>query len=79
MGNNLDRNQIDVINRKVYARYPVVDGVRPQVKKQGTRSGDRFLLVYKGRVRMDDGASMDAIVRVTADADGKILKSTTSR
>lgn len=79
MGSSLDSKQVDTICRKVYKRYPAVDGARPQIQKQDTGSGDRFVLVFKGRVKMDDGAFMTTVVRVTTDAEGNILKFTTSR
>lgn len=79
MGSQLSRDQINAICRRVYKKYPAVDGAKPRVEKRSSRGKETFLLLFKGKVKLDNGKSMPTTVRATADSQGKILKLTTSR
>lgn len=72
----MDSKLIDVINKQVYRKFPEVNGVKPVAS---SRPGEQVLLVYKGSALTPDGRSMPRAVRVVADAQGKIIKMTTSK
>jgi len=54
-------------------------GIRPSIKRQQARGEDRFLLRFETMVSLEGGTSMPVTVRVVTNADGKILKMTSSR
>ena len=68
------------ISRQVVRTFPEMDGVSPTVRPQGAGAGnDVYLLTFKGRVSLPGGKTMSRIVRVTADAGGRIIRISTSR
>jgi hypothetical protein len=75
----LTRQETQAICDRVYRRFPAMDGVRPSIKRQKARGGDQFLLRFEAVVSLSDGAQMATTVRVVTNADGKILKMTSSR
>ncbi len=79
MGSRLTRNQIDAICKRVYARFPELQGARPQVKPQQANGRELFLLRFEARVNLSDGNTMRTAVRVIADVDGKVVKMTSGR
>ena len=60
----------------VYRQFPEVKGAVPTVK---SLPGEKYQLIFHGKVQTADGKSMERTVRVVSDEDGKILKLTTSR
>lgn len=79
MGHQLTRDQISAICREVFKRYPLVEGVKPTVKRQDIRGQERYLLIFRVKEKASDGASIPISVRAVADHKGKIVKMTTSR
>ena len=79
MGSRLSKSQVDAICKEVYKRFPELRGTRPQVKAQGANGSDRYLLLFKSRVTLDDGASLPVAVRAVADSNGRIVKLSSSR
>ncbi len=79
MGVKLSSSQVDAICKRVYRRYPELRGTRPRVKTQGANGKDRFLLLFKSRITLDDGASMPVTVRAIADSTGRVIKISSSR
>ncbi len=71
---SLDHSAVEKINQRVYREYPEMRGAHPSISGEG----DRFTLVYKGTVSTPAGP-MSRVVRVTADANGKILRLSTSK
>ena len=78
---------MDTIAQTVYRRYPELGGVAPQVRNQvvGASSanakspaGGQYLLTFSGKAVTASGKSMQRVVRVTADANGRVLKISTS-
>lgn len=69
------KNKTAVCN-SVYRQFPEVKGSSPSVK---ALPGDKFQLIFHGKVQTEDGKSLPRTVRVVADENGKILKLTTSR
>jgi hypothetical protein len=60
----------------IYRQFPEVRGSNPSIT---TLPGDKFQLIFHGKVQTADGKTMDRTVRVATDEKGKILKLTTSR
>ncbi len=60
----------------VYHQFPEVKGVSPQVK---SLPGEKYQLVFHAKAQTEDGKSIPRTVRVVADAEGRILKISTSR
>ncbi|MGD8813530.1 MAG: hypothetical protein PVI78_03545 [Anaerolineales bacterium] len=75
----MDRDLIQQINRKVVKRFPEMQGVRPTMKREQTRSGLRFRLTYKGRVEIPGGRTMKRVTHVLVDERGKVLRMSTSK
>lgn len=68
------------INRRVGRQFPELAGVEPSVQEQRTPEADsRFLLTYSGMAELPGGRRLKRIVRVVADATGKVLRISTSR
>lgn len=81
----MDPKLIKSIAAQIYRRFPEVAGCTPKVHLQHgaqAKSGPSvptYLLSFRGSVRAPDGKSIPRLVRVTASAQGRILKVTTSR
>ena len=71
----MDPKHIDTLCKQIYRKYPEVNGAQPTLT---ARPDDQVLLVFKGSGVTADGHAIQRIVRVVADANGKILKTTTS-
>ena len=83
----LKKTQVDTIAQTVYRRFPELGGVAPLVRNQmvvaasanakSTAAG-QYLLTFSGKALTASGKSMPRVVRVTADANGRVLKISTS-
>ncbi|MES0359767.1 MAG: hypothetical protein ABUK20_02540 [Anaerolineales bacterium] len=71
------------ISSKVSRQFPEVAKSKPKVQRQSGQktksSTSTYLITYRGKALTADGKSINRVVRVTADDDGKIIKITTSR
>lgn len=72
----MDTKIVDLVSRQVYRQYKEFAGVRPSASNLPNGS---FTLVYHATVKTPDGKNMGRDLRVTVDAKGRILKTTTSR
>lgn len=79
MGSGLSKSQVDAICKRVYRRFPELRGTRPRVKAQGAGAKGRFLLLFKSRITLDDGATLPVTVRAIADGSGRVIKMASSR
>ncbi len=79
----MNSKAITEIKQRIYRQFPEVAGGQPSVKAQasakGSRSDPSYLLTFKGNAQDAGGPSFSRTVRVVADANGRILKVTTSR
>ena len=81
----MDSKLIKAISNQVFKRFPELKGSRPQVRTQkypqakSASASPTYLLIYTGSAKAANGKSIPRSVRVTANAQGKILKITTSR
>ena len=76
---SLSGSQINVISQQVYQKFPELKGASPQVQNQAspklTGGAEHYLVIYKGK----SVQNIVRVVRVTADARGRVLKMSTSR
>ncbi|MCB2203024.1 hypothetical protein KQH56_03370 [bacterium] len=72
----MDRSAIEKVCQKVYRRFPSLSSKRPRVSSQ---SSGRYLLIFSGSGKTPDGKSISQTIRVVADEQGRILKTSTSR
>lgn len=72
----MDQQKLNQVCEQVYRRFPQVAGSRPKVQ---SRPDQQYLLVFQGAGQAADGRKIPQTVRVVVSADGKILKTTTSR
>jgi hypothetical protein len=77
----LSTAQVQTIARQVYAKFPELKGVSPDIQSQRAPGAktigqpDYYLVVFKSRTPQN----IVRVVRVTADAKGRLLKISTSR
>jgi hypothetical protein len=72
----MDTKIIDLICRQIYRQYKEFSGARPS---SSNLPNGNSILVFHTNMKTADGKSMDRDLRVTVDAKGRILKTTTSR
>jgi len=81
----MDAKYLKAITNQIYHRFPEVAGIQPKVQLQPAPKvksptyPTTYLLTYRGQAKTPDGKSILRIVRVVANAQGHILKITTSR
>ena len=81
----MDAKLLKSISAQVYRRFPELQGSSPKVQPQAAlqaksaAASSTFLITYHGSAAAPNGKSISRIVRVVANAQGKILKITTSR
>ncbi|OGO68076.1 MAG: hypothetical protein A2Z49_05305 [Chloroflexi bacterium RBG_19FT_COMBO_56_12] len=81
----MDAKHIKSISSQIYRRFPEVAGTQPKVQAQSAPQAKSintdltYLITFRGSVISADGKSILRIVRVIANAQGRILKVTTSR
>ena len=61
---------------EVYRQFPEVKGASPKITNL---PGDKYQLVFNGKVKTEDGKTLTRAVRVVADETGRIVKLSTSR
>ncbi|MFQ5945178.1 MAG: hypothetical protein ACE5NC_02910 [Anaerolineae bacterium] len=64
------------VREYVKARYPEVRGVRPTADR---KKNGRTVFTYRIERPLPDGKTLTQVVRVTADASGRVVKATVSR
>lgn len=75
----MDGNAVEKVTREVVRTYPEMHGVSPVVRREPQAGHDHYLLTYRTKVSVPGGKSMTRIVRVVADARGRVLRISTSR
>jgi hypothetical protein len=80
----MDPKLVKSISTEIFRRFPEIAGSQPRVSTQAAPKSaahpiPTYLLTYRGSARTSDGKSIPRIVRVIANAQGRILKVTTSR
>jgi hypothetical protein len=72
----MEQKIIAAVSREVYHNFPECKGSQPEIRPQGET---RHLLIFHGKSVTEDGRTINRTVRVVVDANGKIIKTTTSR
>jgi hypothetical protein len=72
----MDSQLLEKINQQVYAQFPYLKEVQPQVAEPRPGISE---IKYTGSVLTANGQTLPVIVKVVADAQGNIQKLTTSR
>jgi hypothetical protein len=72
----MDSKLVDLVCRQIYRQYKEFAGVRPS---SSSLPNGNSILAFHAIVKTADGKSMGRDLRVTLDAKGRILKTTTSR
>ncbi len=72
----MDKDAIDKVCKNVYQRFPAFKNRPPQVLKHG---GNRYLLIFSGAGKTQDGRTISQKIRVVADEGGSIIKTSMSR
>lgn len=78
----MDEKIRQALHLKIAQRFPEIRALKPQVKQQPEVDGQTqamYLLTYKTSVKTTQGDTIPRIIRVVANAQGKIVKLTTSR
>jgi hypothetical protein len=83
----LDAKTLSAIVKKVQHQFPEMVGTKPNVRVQNppqakNSSATReslYLITFHGTATSPEGKSIPRLVRVVVNADGNILKITTSR
>lgn len=73
----MDKKALDKITQQVRRKFPEMARARPSVKARARK--DEFEVVYKATVNLPGGKRLPRVVRVIANASGKILRMSTSR
>jgi hypothetical protein len=76
-----EKDIVRSVSKEVARKFPEMAGVRPNVKRQKSKSGElaQFLLTYKGKADLPGGKTIKRIVRVVANERGQIKKISTSK
>ena len=72
----MDNKSIDKVCKNIYRRFPTLANTRPKVKSHGE---NRYLLIFSGSGKTPDGKTITNTVRVVANEEGRIIKSSMSR
>lgn len=77
----MDQKMVSKISKKVYSQFPELQGSKPKIahpKTLSSKSGN-YVLTYSKVSKGIHGKAIPRHVRVVADANGKIVKMSTSR
>lgn len=72
----MDKSLLETVCKTIYRSNREFEGLIP---KSSSLPNGQSLLIFQTKVTTSNGRSMDRILRVTVDAHGKILKTSTSR
>ena len=77
----MEKKLVEKISKKVYTRFPEMDGKKPKIKQSKNMPSDKsnFVLTYNAMTKDIRGNKIPRHVRVVADAKGKIIKMSTSK
>jgi len=75
----MDPDAIERVTREVVRTYAEMQGVSPTVRRETQAPKEQYILTYKAKVNLPGGKTMNRIVRVTADARGRVQRISTSR
>tara|TARA_B100000945_G_scaffold321387_1_gene335636 strand:+ start:4909 stop:5169 length:261 start_codon:yes stop_codon:yes gene_type:complete len=85
---SLKSNKIRSISKKVYKKFPDLKNVTPTILEQSlpnvgnskdTNPTSHYQITYKTIAQLPDGNTMNKIVKVLANSNGKIIKMSLSK
>lgn len=71
------RSVIEAARRYVRAHFPGMEGMR--CSGQPAPVAGKYIVTARRQQQTADGRTIERIVRVTVDADGKVLRATASK
>jgi hypothetical protein len=72
----MDKTLINAVRLKVYQLFPRITGVIPEVKSQ---PHDTYLFIFHSLGTAPDKKTIPIDIRVIADGNGRVLKTSSSR
>jgi hypothetical protein len=72
----MNKTLIDEVCTKVYQLFPRITGVIPEIKSQ---PHDTYLYIFRSTGTATDDKTIPLNIRVIADGNGRILKTSSSR
>lgn len=72
----MEKSALDKVCKMVYKQYPTIKGQAPTVSKRGD---DQYLLIFSSSGKTPDGMNIQQRIRVVANKDGQIIKTSMSR
>lgn len=72
----MEKNALDKVCCRIYKQFPPLNNKRPKVLKQNE---NRYLLIFSGSGKTPNGKTIQQTVRVVADQNGRILKTSMER
>ncbi len=75
----MDAKTISGICEQVYRKYPEVRGARPKLQPLSKGPVSQHVLIFTGKSSTDSGRSLSHTVRVVVNAEGKIVKMSSSK
>jgi hypothetical protein len=72
----MDKTLINTVRMKVYQLFPRITGVIPEIKSQ---PHDTYLFIFRSNGTASDNKIIPIDIRVIADANGRVLKTSSSR
>jgi hypothetical protein len=75
----MDTDAIERVTREVVRTYPEMRGVSPSTHREDKAPQEQYILTYKAKVSLPGGKVLSRVVRVTADARGRVQRISTSR
>lgn len=83
----ISQDKLTKINKKIYKKYPEVEGKRPTIKlEKGVNSNmspvnptKTYVLIYTGKISYGNKHSAKRVVRVVAKENGQIIKISVSK
>ena len=75
----MDQAKLTQVNQEVFRRYPEFNGITPDLQTSTSGGKATYTLTYHHVATMADQKKMSRYLRVVVDAQGKIVKVTTSR
>ena len=67
---------IEKVNQEIYKQFPYLKECTPKVSSV---ENNNFQLIYMSEAKTENGFPIPLIVRVIVNADGKVIKLSTSR
>lgn len=75
----MDAKTLSGVCEQVYRKYPEVQGIRPKLQPLSKGSVSQHVLIFSSHATSSSGKSIPRVVRVVVNAEGKIVKMSTSK